>query len=286
MRLTIDNLSKSYGNKVALHRFSIVLESGVYGLLGANGSGKSTLMSLIAKNLKADHGSIFLDPEMNILDTLGFMPQQQGIYRDMTAYSFLAYMAKLKSVPHANTQIKDLLQKVGLETNAHHKMKTFSGGMKQRVLLAQALLGNPKVLLLDEPTAGLDPQERIRIRNLISSFADDRIILIATHVVSDIEYIAQKVLLLKEGSLLGAKSVSAWLNDIQGKVFEIEVEEEEVSDIEQRYLVGNIYHTPNGIKIRLISHQKPTIVASQVTPIMEDVYLYYNNSIRSKDPAS
>ena len=210
MNLTLTNLTKRYGSLVALDNLSIVFEPGIYGVLGANGAGKSTLMNLITDNVKRDGGSITFDGK-EILDMgdrfraiLGFMPQQQGIYEAMTAQSFVAYMGRLKGMKgkELHTQVDEVLKLTNLANVRHKKVGGFSGGMKQRVLLAQALLGDPKVLLLDEPTAGLDPKERVRIRNFIKELAKDRIVLLATHIVSDIESIADKVLLMKKGRLL------------------------------------------------------------------------------------
>lgn len=276
MLLHINNLSKSYDKIQALREFTYTLEPGVYGLLGANGSGKSTLMNIISKNLAADSGNIEIEPNMNILGILGYMPQQQSLYRDMTAYAFLQYMASLKKLRNPSNQIDKLLQALNLSSVAHKRMKTYSGGMKQRVLLAQALLGDPRVLLLDEPTAGLDPVERIRIRNLISSFAGDKIVLIATHVVSDIEYIAQEVILLKSGRLLGVRTISDWLLDVEGKVYELLVSEDEVSYYQANYLIANVFYAIGGIMLRVVSDTTPCEEATAVMPTLEDVYLYYN----------
>ena len=276
MRLSITNLVKTYGTVQALKDLQLDLEPGIYGLLGANGAGKSTLLNIISKNLKADSGSVKLDPDENILNILGFMPQQQALYKNISARVFMHYMAKLKNVKNPDEQIEYLLQEVNLSDIAHKPMKSFSGGMKQRVLLAQALLGNPKILLLDEPTAGLDPIERIRIRNLISSFAQNRIVIFATHVVSDIEYIATKIILLKNGELIGSKSVSDWLFEIKDKVYEISVQADEIEAIQQNYLVGNIYHSIDKIILRVVSNKKPTSTAKNVNPMLEDVYLYFN----------
>lgn len=237
MKLILDSISKSYGNTQALKNFSIILEPGVYGLLGANGSGKSTLMNIISQNLVADQGRVIPDPPQDLLRVLGYMPQQQALYPDMNARSFLYYMAELKEVRKPREQIEGLLRAVNLDTVAHRRMKTYSGGMKQRVLLAQALLGNPQVLLLDEPTAGLDPMERIRIANLISSFSTNRIILVATHVVSDIEYIAKEIILLRKGILLGSESIPRWLYSIRGKVWEVRVDEATLQNLQANYLV-------------------------------------------------
>lgn len=276
MQLKINNVNKFYGSIKALNDFDMNLKPGIYGLLGANGSGKSTLLNIISQNLKADSGTVELEPAKDILEVLGFMPQQQALYRDMSARAFLHYMAKLKRVKNTQVQVEDLLEAVNLADIAHKKMKGFSGGMKQRVLLAQALLGDPKVLLLDEPTAGLDPVERIRIRNLISSFSTNKIIILATHVVSDIEYISNQVILLKKGNIIGCKPISEWLQDIQDKVFEMQVNEMELEKLQNKYLVGNIFHSVDGVVARVISDERPSNNAKNVNPNLEDVYLYYN----------
>ena len=277
-KLSIQNISKSYGNVQALKNLSLELRPGIYGLLGANGSGKSTLLNIISQNLKADSGEVKFEANADILDVLGFMPQEQSVYKNMSARAFMYYMASLKKVKKPQVQIEALLKEVNLAAVAHQKMKSFSGGMKQRILLAQALLGNPKVLLLDEPTAGLDPIERIRIRNLISSFSEDKIIILATHVVSDIEYIANKVIIIKNGVLLGVKAISEWLLEIQDKVYEVTVPNEEITALQEKYLVANIYHSVDGIRLRIVSDEKPHKNAVNVNPKLEDVYLYYNGA--------
>ncbi len=210
MELTIKNLTKRYGAKLALNGFSYTFTPGIYGILGANGAGKSTLMNLITDNVKRDEGDILWNGT-DILTLgaffralVGYMPQEQGMYADFSARAFLRYMAQIKGLParEARRQIEDLLELVNLSEAAHRKVGGFSGGMRQRVMLAQALLGEPKVLILDEPTAGLDPKERLRLRQYISDLAKDRIVFLTTHIVSDIESIAKDVLLMKEGTLV------------------------------------------------------------------------------------
>lgn len=210
MKLEIKNLTKKYGGNVALRDFTITFEPGIYGILGANGAGKSTLINLITDNVKRDGGSILYDGT-DILElgdkfrsVLGFMPQQQGVYEQMTAESFVAYMGSLKGIrgKTLRRQVGEVLELTNLSDVRHKKVGSFSGGMKQRVLLAQALIGDPKVLLLDEPTAGLDPRERVRIRTFIKELSEDMIVLLTTHIVTDIESIADKVLLIKKGELL------------------------------------------------------------------------------------
>ena len=210
MELRIEHLTKKYGEKVALRDFTYTFTPGIYGILGANGAGKSTLMNLITDNAKCTEGQILwngtdiLKLGKRFRAKLGYMPQQQGMYNDFSARAFLRYMAQIKEIPkkQANEQIEELLDVVNLREDAHKKVGGFSGGMRQRVLLAQALLGDPKILILDEPTAGLDPRERLRLRQYISDLAQDRIVFLTTHIVSDIESIADDVLLMKQGELV------------------------------------------------------------------------------------
>lgn len=210
MELRLDDVTKKYGKKVALDGFSYTFQTGIYGILGANGAGKSTMMNLITDNLRRDGGSITFDgAEIRGMGTdyrriLGYMTQQQGLYEGMTAESFLVYIARLKEIPRKAVpgEINRVLEMTNLADVRHKKVGSFSGGMKQRVLLAQALLGDPKVLILDEPTAGLDPRERARLRDHIYRLSQDRIVLLATHIVSDIEAIADSILLMKQGELL------------------------------------------------------------------------------------
>lgn len=210
MELQLTDVTKRYGDKVALNQFSYTFGQGIYGILGANGAGKSTMMNLITDNLRRDGGSITFDgQDVKILGAafrraLGYMTQQQGLYEGMTAESFLVYMARLKEIPRkaVRGEIDRVLEMTNLTDVRHKKLGGFSGGMKQRALLAQALLGDPKVLILDEPTAGLDPRERARLRDHIYRLSQDRIVLLATHIVSDIEAISDSILLMKEGKLL------------------------------------------------------------------------------------
>lgn len=228
MELKIEGLTKKYGEKIALQDFSYTFSSGIYGILGANGAGKSTLMNLITDNVKRNGGKILWDGK-EILElgkkfrsVIGYMPQQQGMYGEYSAVGFLRYIASIKEIPHkeANEQIKQLLEVVSLENTAHKKLGGFSGGMRQRVLLAQALLGNPQILILDEPTAGLDPKERLRIRNYISDLAENRIVFLTTHIVSDIESIAGEVLLMKNGRLITHGSPADLIAEVNGNNLE------------------------------------------------------------------
>lgn len=226
--LEIRNLSKNYGKKEALKGFDYTFEDGIYGMLGANGAGKSTLMNLITDNLKRTGGSIFFDGR-EILEMgadfralVGYMPQQQGFYENFSARMFLFYMAELKGIRRreAKKQIEQLLQTVNLMDSADLKISGFSGGMRQRVLLAQALLGDPKILILDEPTAGLDPKERINLRNYIRQLSENKIILLATHVVSDVETIADRILILKDGELVADDEPKKLVEAVQGENLE------------------------------------------------------------------
>jgi ABC-2 type transport system ATP-binding protein len=208
MELVIDRLSKQYKNKIAVDRISLTLQKGVYGLLGANGAGKTTLMRMICGILKPTSGTISFDgmdvTEENYRSILGYLPQDFGYYPEFTGEDFLLYMAALKGIAklQAKRRAAELLQMVSLQDVAKKKIKTYSGGMKQRLGIAQALLNHPKLLILDEPTAGLDPKERVRFRNLIESLGNESIVLLSTHIVSDIEHIADRVIMIQDGQLI------------------------------------------------------------------------------------
>ena len=287
MQLSIENIHKTYrrGQKKALTDVSAVLEPGVYGFLGPNGAGKSTLMNIITDNLKPDSGRICLDGtpirELGAAyrAVLGYMPQHQGLYDDFTANRFLWYMAALKGLPHKKAQekIESVLNLVNLREEAHKKIGAFSGGMKQRILIAQALLNDPRILILDEPTAGLDPKERIRIRNFISSIAQDKIVLLATHVVSDIECIAREVLLLKGGRLLRQAPTEELIRDIRDFVWETDLETPDIAELSASYLVSNLSAAEQGhITARIVSETEPALPGCHlIRPTLEDVYLYY-----------
>lgn len=283
MELKIEALRKAYGGKKALQGVSTTLYSGIYGLLGPNGAGKSTMMKILTENLRADGGRILVDgvPSeklgVDYRALLGYMPQQQGLYPYFTARRFLYYIAALKGTPKAQAAkaVAEAAAMVNMTEALDKRLGTFSGGMKQRILIAQAVLGSPQILILDEPTAGLDPKERIRIRNLISQIAMDRIVILATHVVSDIEFIAKEILLLKDGQLLAQQSPSALLRQMMGKVFEICVPEEQLVSVQSRYLVGNIRRDEmDRIWVRVIcDHMPEASICSAVMPTLEDVYL-------------
>ena len=285
MELALNCISKTYkkGSVKALDNFSVTLTPGVYGLLGPNGAGKSTLMNIITDNLNADGGEVVYGGEnikklgKDYRAVLGYMPQQQGLYDDFTLNRFLWYMAALKGLKkkEAKEKITQLLETVNLTDTAHKKLGSFSGGMKQRALIAQALLNNPEILILDEPTAGLDPKERIRIRNFISEIAEDKIVLISTHVVSDIEFIAKEIILLKSGQLVSHDTCTNLTKEIENKVFEVEINKEELKYFQDNYRVSNLYHNDEKIIVRLVTDIPPENYKIQsVKATLEDLYLY------------
>lgn len=282
MELSVDRLTKQYGRKLAVDCVSTVLKPGVYGLLGENGAGKTTLMRMICAILESTSGEVFLDGrEVTSLgadyrDLLGYLPQDFGYYPNYTAQEFLLYMAALKGIPRsmARKRTKELLEVVGLNDAAAKKLKAFSGGMKQRVGIAQALLNQPKLLILDEPTAGLDPKERVRFRNLISDYAAGRIVILSTHIVSDIEAIADEVLLMKKGKLVLQGTVSGLTKQAEGKVWELAVSPAEAKIWQEKAAVANLRHEGEQVVLRILADSKPAEEAVSCEAALEDLYLY------------
>lgn len=283
VRLDAQNLTKIYGrDNVALKKFSYTFTEGIYGLLGPNGAGKSTLINLLTCNLLPNEGAVFYNKkniytmENAYKKRLGYMPQTQALYRGFTLERFLYYMAGLKGVKKSliKEQVDVLLERVNLKDVKKQRLSTFSGGMLQRALLAQALLGDPKIIILDEPTAGLDPKERIRLRNVIAEIAFDKVVLIATHVVSDIEYIAKNVILLKQGEILRSDSPGNLSKEMMGKVYELTVKQPMVDQICAQYKVVNLIKVEDEVKVRIILEKIPQgLIYQEVTPTLEDVYL-------------
>ena len=283
MELSVDRLTKHYGSKIAVDCVSAVLKPGVYGLLGENGAGKTTLMRMICSILEATSGEVLFDGQ-NVIemgakyrDLLGYLPQDFGYYPDYTATEFLRYMSALKGIPRkkATKRSEELLEIMGLEHVASKKIKTFSGGMKQRLGIAQALLNHPKILILDEPTAGLDPKERVRFRNLIADYAGDRIVLLSTHIVSDVEAIADHVFIMKKGGFVTQGTVPELVEQAQGKVWELEVSPAEVHNWEKKATISNLRHEEGHVVLRIVSDEKPSPQAVTCPAALEDLYLYY-----------
>ena len=284
MKLELINLTKQYGNFTALDHVNITFTEGIYGILGANGAGKSTMMNLLTDNIPRTEGQILFDGTdilklgKDFRRVLGYMPQQQGYYEHMTAQTFLSYMADLKAIPkkQARAEIEKLLEITNLSDVRHKKLGGYSGGMKQRVLLAQALLGDPKVVILDEPTAGLDPKERIRIRNFISSLSRGRIILLATHIVSDIESISDQILMMKHGHVVGVDTPANLVDSVADKVKELPCEPGNLEAMQEKYKVGNVFQRQGETWVRVVGDKLPEdgqFVPDHLT--LEDVYLYY-----------
>lgn len=284
MELAIDRLTKQYKNKIAVDRVSIKLKPGVYGLLGANGAGKTTLMRMICGIQNPTSGQIkYNGTDIKKLgedyrQVLGYLPQDFGYYPDFTAYDFLMYIAALKglSKEKAEMKVNELLQIVNLENEKKQKVKTFSGGMKQRLGIAQAMLNNPKILILDEPTAGLDPKERVKFRNLISSFSQDKIVILSTHIVSDIEFIADEIIVMKAGKNILTGTPEELLQDLRGSVWKcVAYDKKEVEMLNHKYCIINIHQENNTTELRIVSRQKPTVNAVNIEPNLEDLYLAY-----------
>ncbi len=278
MKLSIKNITKTYGKKRALNDFSLDLSAGVYGLLGPNGAGKSTLIGTITGLVKPDQGVVsYLDEDgAKLHERLGYLPQYQSFYKNYSAPEFLNYMCALKNYKPDNLRdyCAGLLELVNLSDVGSKKIGAFSGGMKQRLGIAQALIGEPKVLIFDEPTAGLDPKERVRFRNIISSLGSDRIVILATHIVSDISYIANEIILLNQGVMTDFGTENEIISKIADKVWECEVASSDVLEIMNKFKVSNVVSHAEKCKIKIVCDERPFDNAVSASPNLEDVCLY------------
>ena len=283
MKLTMEHLSKQFRNKIAVEQIDTELTEGVYGFLGANGAGKTTLLQMICGIVEPTSGEVKVDGENNIQmgerfrDLLGYLPQEFGYTQGFTAKDFMLYIASIKGLSprFAKRKTRELLKLVNLEKEANRKIRTFSGGMKRRLGIAQALLNDPKILILDEPTAGLDPKERAYFRNIIAEMSKDKIIIISTHIVSDIEYISDQVLIMKKGKFILQGSAEKLLSEVKEDVWSCHVPNSEWIKFENTHCIANSHGLSTYVEARVISNMSPIEGAIKVEPTLEDLYLKY-----------
>ncbi len=282
MKLSIENISKRYrSGHLALRNFTLQLQPGVLGLLGPNGAGKTTLMSILATITRASEGRVMWDGEDVARDpdalraVLGYLPQDFGVYPNLSAVEFLEYLAAVKGLDArtAKIRIDELLNLVNLTDARKRPLGSYSGGMKQRVGIAQALLNDPQLLIVDEPTAGLDPEERVRFRNLLSELSGERIVILSTHIVSDVEATATDIALIAQGSLVAHASPEELLREVEGRVWEWVVPSAELNDARQKHVIGNTVRRSDGVHARVLGEQ-PARGAQSVAPNLEDAYLF------------
>lgn len=287
MKLIIENISKVYkGNVWGLKNFSLELDWGIVGLLGPNGAGKSTLMRILATITKPTEGRIIWDGKDVIKNpnelrkTLGYLPQDFNVYPNLNAVEFLEYMAAIKGLDKVSSKkrIEELLQVFNIFDNRKQPLGGFSGGMKQRVGIAQALLNDPKFLIVDEPTAGLDPEERVRFRSLLSELPGERLIILSSHIVSDVEATAMDIALIKKGELVFKKNPTDMIDIVENKVWELTIASNELQPLKDKYLISSTIKRKDEIVVRIVSDEMPSEKAKQTTPKLEEAYLYYISS--------
>lgn len=280
--LEIKNLNKKYGDLTVLQNINLTLENGIYGLLAPNGAGKTTFMKILATLSIPNAGQILWNGEdifkldYQYRNILGFLPQDFGYYRDYSPKKYLEYLAVLKGLKKEQIarQVPKWLKLVGLEDVVNKKMKKFSGGMIQRVGIAQALLNDPKILILDEPTAGLDPKERVRFRNVLSELSKDKIIILSTHIVSDVESVANKIIMLKDGNIFCNDKITDITKMLDGKIYEAEVDEAGYSDLKESHQILTLRQTGGGTYVRFVCETGNSFIGDKSKAVLEDVFLY------------
>lgn len=280
--LELIGVKKTFSDKIAVHTTDLCLENGIYGLLGENGAGKTTLMRMICGILSPTEGQIRCDRiEIRQMGAayrrfLGYLPQDFGYYEDFSARRFLNYIAALKALPkkQAAERIEELLELTGLTKDQNRPLRTYSGGMLRRIGIVQALLNDPEILILDEPTAGLDPGERVRFRNIISSLGRNRIILLSTHIVSDVNYIADQILVMKDGKIIKKGTEPELSSSLEQIVWACRIPDHNVDKFTDKFIVSNIKYCEEGAELRIVSAQRPTPDSISLKPSLEDIYLY------------
>lgn len=284
MKLTVNNLGKEYKRGLwGLKDFSLEIKPGILGLLGPNGAGKSTFMRMLATITKPTDGTIkwndvdIVESPDVMRDVLGYLPQDFGVYPNLSAAEFLEYMAAIKGLDTASTKkrIDELLQLTNLSEAAKRPLGGYSGGMKQRVGIAQALLNDPQLLIVDEPTVGLDPEERVRFRNLLSDLSGERIVILSTHIVSDVEATATRIALVNKGQLLREAAPEDLLSELEGKAWEWTVHSDNLPALKQKHIVSGTIRKSDGVQVRVVSSDQPDVNARSVSPNLEDAYLYF-----------
>ncbi|MGP7816115.1 ABC transporter ATP-binding protein [Niallia sp. 01092] len=290
MELSIQKVTKSYGSKQALKNLTLNLKSGVMGLLGPNGAGKSTLMRMLATIEKPSSGTIMWNgtditknPDL-LRRELGYLPQDFGVYPNMNPIEFLEYMAAIKglSIRSSRKRIEELMEILNLSNDRKRLLGGFSGGMKQRVGIAQALLNDPSLLIVDEPTVGLDPQERIRFRNLLSTLSSNRIVILSTHIVTDIESIAPNIAILSKGQLVTYTTPEHLIQTVDNKVWNCVIPSTGLQDMQEKYSISSAIHRSDGVHARIVSDLRPNLNATPLPSSLEDAYLYYVASLGVK----
>lgn len=290
MELQFKNITKNYKDKKILKGISLTMGTGVYGLLGPNGAGKTTMIRILADVLRPTKGSVLYDgKDIHALGDeyrtkIGYLPQDVSFYSDFTGRDYLEYSAALKGMEkaHAKKQIKELAHSVGLSDDLNRKCTAYSGGMQRRLGIAQALLDDPEILILDEPTSGLDPYERIKFRNIISAYAKDRLVLLSTHIVSDVEQIAAHIMMMEYGAIQHIHTGGEYIHMMEGRVWLVEMSAEQLVNYQNQAVISNVRAKDGRMEVRIIEEAKPASDAVQAIPTLEDAYLYLFNYLTEK----